>query len=82
MQIVQDFKQPQGTTKDDTDAAGDGEVLAVLDLRFDDSLVKQGMEREVANRVQRLKKRSRFVVADKVGKFVVNNFQGTANAGD
>ncbi len=32
-QVVQDFQQPEGTSKEEMDAAGDGEVLVVLDLR-------------------------------------------------
>ena len=33
VQVVQDFQQPEGTSKEEMDAAGDGEVLVVLDLR-------------------------------------------------
>ena len=33
LQVVQDFQQPEGTSKEEMDAAGDGEVLVVLDLR-------------------------------------------------
>ena len=34
LQVVQDFQQPEGTSKEEMDAAGDGEVLVVLDLRW------------------------------------------------
>ena len=37
-QVLRDFCAPEGTAPGDLDAGGDGEVLAVLDLRTDNSL--------------------------------------------
>lgn len=41
-QVLRDFRAPAGTAPGELDANGDGEVLAVLDLRVDDSLQVQG----------------------------------------
>jgi isoleucyl-tRNA synthetase len=49
--VLRDFKAPEGTAPDDLDANGDGEVLAVLDLRSDDSLLEAGLAREVCPRL-------------------------------
>ena len=48
--MLRDFRAPAGMSADDVDANGDGEVLAVLDLRVDDSLLAAGLAREVVNR--------------------------------
>ncbi len=49
------------------DAAGDGEVLVVMDLRPDDELVAAGLAREVVNRVQRLRKKAGLQATDAGG---------------
>jgi hypothetical protein len=46
-QVLRDFRVPEGRTSEDIDAAGDGEVLAVLDLRPDEALAEAGVAREV-----------------------------------
>jgi hypothetical protein len=46
-QVLRDFRVPEGRTPEDIDAAGDGEVLAVLDLRPDEALAEAGVAREV-----------------------------------
>ncbi len=50
LQVLRDFRAPAGLTADEVDANGDGEVLAVLDLRVDESLVAAGLAREMVNR--------------------------------
>ena len=70
MQIVQEFEEPHNTTKEDINASGDGKIPAVLDLRPDDSLVEQGLAREVTNRVQKLRKRAGLVATDVVDVYV------------
>lgn len=47
LQVLRDFKAPDGTSPDDMDANGDGGVLAILDLLSDDSLLEEGLAREV-----------------------------------
>jgi hypothetical protein len=37
-QVLRDFRAPEGMSPEDLDANGDGQVLAVLDLRTDDAL--------------------------------------------
>lgn len=52
------------------DANGDGEVLAVLDLGTDESLVEAGLAREVVNRVQKLRKKAGLVASDIVDVYL------------
>lgn len=51
---------------DDMHAAGDGEVLTVLDLRQEEGLAAAGLARELINRVQKLRKAAGLVVTDAV----------------
>lgn len=57
--IKRDFKAPPGTKPGSMDAAGDGDVLVVLDLEVDEGLLKAGMAREMVNRYQKLRKQVR-----------------------
>jgi hypothetical protein len=50
LQVVRSFKPPEGVAPGEVDAAGDGEVLVVLDLAQQDDLVEQGLARELVNR--------------------------------
>lgn len=68
--MLRDFKLPEGASGDDIDANGDGEVLAVLDLGTDESLVEAGLAREVVNRVQKLRKKAGLVASDVVDVFL------------
>lgn len=52
---------------EEVDAAGDGEVLVVMDLRPDEELVAAGLAREVVNRVQRLRKKAGLQATDAGG---------------
>ena len=45
------------------DACAEGDVMAVLDLRSDDSLRDAGLAREVVNRVQKLRKKAGLQVS-------------------
>ncbi|PNW71377.1 hypothetical protein CHLRE_16g651750v5 [Chlamydomonas reinhardtii] len=69
IKVLRDFRAPAGMSADDVDANGDGEVLAVLDLRVDDSLLAAGLAREVVNRYQKLRKAAGLVLSDKVDMF-------------
>ncbi|XP_020597430.1 isoleucine--tRNA ligase, cytoplasmic-like [Phalaenopsis equestris] len=51
------------------DAAGDGDVLVILDLRADESLYEAGIAREVINRVQKLRKKAGLEPTDFVEFF-------------
>ncbi|KAJ0080648.1 hypothetical protein Patl1_11314 [Pistacia atlantica] len=46
IKVVREFKRPDGMTEKDIDAAGDGDVLVILDLRPDESLFEAGVARE------------------------------------
>ncbi|QCE01058.1 isoleucyl-tRNA synthetase [Vigna unguiculata] len=47
IKVLRDFKRPDGMTENEVDAAGDGDVLVILDLRPDESLFEAGAAREV-----------------------------------
>ncbi|CAI5480895.1 unnamed protein product [Closterium sp. Yama58-4] len=70
IKVVRDFKAPEGSVAGDMDAAGDGEVLVVLDLRADTDLLDAGTAREVVNRVQKLRKRAGLEPSDAVEAFI------------
>ncbi|CAI7906837.1 unnamed protein product, partial [Closterium sp. NIES-53] len=71
IKVVRDFKAPEGSTAGDMDAAGDGEVLVVLDLRVDTDLLDAGTAREVVNRAQKLRKRAGLEPSDAVEAFIL-----------
>ncbi|KAL5550220.1 hypothetical protein UlMin_000396 [Ulmus minor] len=58
IKVVRDFKHPDGTTEKDVDAAGDGDVLVILDMHPDESLYEAGVAREIVNRIQKLRKKA------------------------
>ncbi|KAK7253094.1 hypothetical protein RIF29_37526 [Crotalaria pallida] len=57
IKVLRDFKRPDGMTEKEIDAAGDGDVLVILDLRPDESLFEAGAAREIVNRIQKLRKK-------------------------
>ncbi|URD91072.1 Anticodon-binding domain of tRNA, partial [Musa troglodytarum] len=58
IKVLQEFKRPADVTEKEIDAAGDGDVLVILDLRADESLFDAGVAREVVNRIQKLRKKA------------------------
>ncbi|KAF3455800.1 hypothetical protein FNV43_RR00442 [Rhamnella rubrinervis] len=66
IKVVRDFKRPNGTTEQEIDAAGDGDVLVILDLRPDESLFEAGIAREIVNRIQKLRKKAALEPTDAV----------------
>lgn len=66
IKIVREFKPPDGINKEDIDAAGDGDVLVILDLRPDETLQDLGTAREIVNRVQKLRKKAGLEPTDNV----------------
>ncbi|KAL3138515.1 hypothetical protein ABBQ32_006299 [Trebouxia sp. C0010 RCD-2024] len=81
IRVLRDFRLPEGASEDDVDANGDGEVLAVLDLGTDDSLVEAGLAREVVNRVQKLRKKAGLVASDVVDVYLNAQLHSEAAAG-
>ena len=55
---------PEGSDAADLDAAVDGQLMAVIDLRQDDSMAEEGLGREIVNRIQKLRKKVGFVAGD------------------
>ncbi|KAK9085817.1 hypothetical protein Sjap_026228 [Stephania japonica] len=70
IKVVREFKRPDGVAEKDMDAAGDGDVLVVLDLRPDESLFEAGIAREVVNRIQKLRKKAGLEPTDIVEVYI------------
>ncbi|KAI5387971.1 isoleucine--tRNA ligase, cytoplasmic [Lathyrus oleraceus] len=66
IKVLRDFKRPDGMADNEIDAAGDGDVLVILDLRPDESLFEAGAAREVVNRIQKLRKKIALEPTDTV----------------
>ncbi|OMO80371.1 Aminoacyl-tRNA synthetase, class Ia [Corchorus capsularis] len=66
IKVVREFKRPDGMKDGEIDAAGDGDVLVVLDLRADESLFEAGAAREIVSRIQRLRKKAGLEPTDMV----------------
>lgn len=66
IKVVREFKRPENMTDKQIDAAGDGDVLVILDLRPDNSLFEAGVAREVVNRIQKLRKKAALEPTDAV----------------
>ncbi|GAB4836593.1 hypothetical protein Ancab_001506 [Ancistrocladus abbreviatus] len=66
IKVIREFKRPDNMTEKEIDAAGDGDVLVVLDLRPDESLFEAGVAREVVNRIQKLRKKAGLEPTDVV----------------
>ncbi|XP_058082721.1 isoleucine--tRNA ligase, cytoplasmic isoform X1 [Magnolia sinica] len=66
IKVVREFRRPDNVMEKDIDAAGDGDVLVILDLRPDESLFEAGVAREVVNRIQKLRKKAGLEPTDMV----------------
>ncbi|XVF55001.1 hypothetical protein PTKIN_Ptkin06aG0001300 [Pterospermum kingtungense] len=66
IKLVWEFKRPDGMTVEEMDAAGDGDLLVILDLHPDESLFEAGVAREVVNRIQKLRKKAGLEPTDMV----------------
>ncbi|CAI9785783.1 unnamed protein product [Fraxinus pennsylvanica] len=66
LKIIRGFRRPDNVTEEEMDAAGDGDVLVILDLHGDESLFEAGIAREVVNRVQKLRKKAALEPTDMV----------------
>ncbi|VAI81034.1 unnamed protein product [Triticum turgidum subsp. durum] len=64
IKVVRQFKRPVDVSEKEIDAAGDGDVLVILDLRADQSLIEAGVAREVVNRIQKLRKTAQLEPTD------------------
>nr|DAD24502.1 TPA_asm: hypothetical protein HUJ06_025966 [Nelumbo nucifera] len=70
IKVIRDFKRPDNLTQKEIDAAGDGDVLVILDLRADESLFEAGVAREVVNRIQKLRKKAALAPTDMVEVYI------------
>lgn len=62
--IVREFRKPADAPE--CDAAGDGDVLVVLELGLDESLLQAGLAREAVARVQRARKAAGVSAGDAI----------------
>ncbi|XP_051141767.1 isoleucine--tRNA ligase, cytoplasmic [Andrographis paniculata] len=69
IKITREFRPPNNVSLEDIDAKGDGDVLVILDLRRDDSLLEAGIAREIVNRIQKLRKKAALEPTDAVEVF-------------
>ncbi|PIN26124.1 Isoleucyl-tRNA synthetase [Handroanthus impetiginosus] len=69
IKITREFKPPANVKAEDMDAKGDGDVLVILDLRTDNSLLEAGVAREIVNRIQKLRKKAALEPTDLVEVF-------------
>ncbi|KAL0911232.1 hypothetical protein M5K25_019356 [Dendrobium thyrsiflorum] len=69
IKVLREFQRPANISKKEMDAAGDGDVLVILDLRADESLFEAGIAREVINRIQKLRKKAGLEPTDFVEVF-------------
>lgn len=70
VKIMTEFAMPEGFTEEDLDAAGDGEVLVLVDLRIDEEMIESKTTREIINRIQKLRKSSGIKIQDTIEVFV------------
>ncbi|XP_026416565.1 isoleucine--tRNA ligase, cytoplasmic-like [Papaver somniferum] len=66
IKVIRVFKRPENMGEKEMDAAGDGDVLVVLDMCPDKSLFEAGVAREVVNRIQKLRKKAGLEPTDMV----------------
>ena len=69
IKVIRQLNLPSDLEKKHVDAAGDGDVLVVLDLRPDETLFEAGVAREIANRVQKLRKKAGLEPMDSIEVF-------------
>ncbi|KAI3934371.1 hypothetical protein MKW92_006840 [Papaver armeniacum] len=66
IKVIRVFKRPENMGEKEMDAAGDGDVLVILDLCPDKSLFEAGVAREIVNRIQKLRKKAGLEPTDMV----------------
>jgi len=80
--VVRQFKRPENVSEKEIDAAGDGDVLVILDLRADQSLFEAGVAREVVNRIQKLRKTAQLEPSDPVDVYYKSVDHGKNSLGE
>jgi isoleucyl-tRNA synthetase len=68
IRVVREYKD-NGDSKGEFEVAQEGDVFTVLGLEVDQGLLDEGVAREIMNRIQRLRKEIKLVVADSVVAF-------------
>uniref|UniRef100_A0A1D1XZB6 Isoleucine--tRNA ligase, cytoplasmic n=1 Tax=Anthurium amnicola TaxID=1678845 RepID=A0A1D1XZB6_9ARAE len=70
IKVLREFKRPIDVKENEIDAAGDGDVLVVLDLQPDDSHFVSGPVREVVNRIQKSRNKAGLRRTDAVEVYI------------
>ena len=68
--MLREFRAPEGESAAHMDANGDGDILVVVDLREDESLLEAFFAREVVNRIQKMRKAAGLQESDRVDMWV------------
>ncbi|MCL7025555.1 hypothetical protein MKW94_001011 [Papaver nudicaule] len=69
IKVTRVFKRPENMGEKEMDAAGDGDVLVVLDLCTDESLFEAGAAREIVSKIQKLRKEAGLEPTDMVNVY-------------
>ncbi|XP_051833621.1 isoleucine--tRNA ligase, cytoplasmic [Antechinus flavipes] len=75
VRLLYTFDQAQGSSSQ-YEAHSDAQVLVLLDVTPDQSMVDEGMAREVINRIQKLRKKCNLVPTDEVAVYYRSPSQG------
>lgn len=70
LKVQHDFKFPEGAPPGSLDAASDRDLLVVVDLVLDESLLASATAREVVNRIQKLRKKSGLNIQDSINVYL------------
>ena len=71
VKILNEFKMPEGyPNPEELDAAGDGEVLVLVDLHIDTDMLTSKMAREIVNRIQKQRKSCGINLQDTIEVFL------------
>ena len=81
--VKREFRLPAGFTKEEMDAAsGEENVMVIMELTADQSLIDSGAAREFVNRMQKLRKSSGLQASDSVSVFFEINSDADQEGSD
>ena len=69
VKVLRDFRLPDGVSPEEMDAQSDGDLIVMLDLKEDESLLATGAAREFVSRVQKMRKRAGLEPTDAIEIF-------------
>lgn len=69
IRLIYTFDSQSEETPSHYEAHSDGGMLVLLDINPEDSMLEEGLAREVINRIQKLRKKAKLVPADEITVF-------------